>query len=319
MKNTDIITFGEAMTMFIADQLGELHTVSNFTRNLAGAETNVAIGLSRLNFKVGFLSKVGNDPFGRYIADSLERENIDISAVKTDESRSTGFQLKSKVTSGDPAVHYFRKNSAASTMSIEDFQDIAIQDAKHLHMTGIPPALSEKARTFAHYMIDTMKQNERTVSFDPNLRPNLWNSQQEMVEEINKLAFKADWVLPGIGEGEILTGYTTSEKIADFYLMKGVKLVVVKLGEDGAYVKTSNGMSAQVPGFSVKEVVDTVGAGDGFAVGLITGLLKGESIMDAVKMGNAIGAMQVMSPGDSDGLPDFEQLKSFMAERECLQ
>jgi 2-dehydro-3-deoxygluconokinase len=319
MKNTDVITFGEAMTMFIADQLGELHTVSNFTRNLAGAETNVAIGLSRLNLKVSFLSKVGQDPFGRYIIDSLQKENIDISAIKTEESRPTGFQLKSKVMSGDPAVHYFRKNSAASTMSIEDFQDIEVQEAKHLHMTGIPPALSEKARTFAHYMMDTMTQHGKSVSFDPNLRPNLWNSQQEMVTEINKLAFKADWVLPGIGEGEILTGYKTPEEIADFYLMKGVKLVVVKLGEDGAYVKTSEGMSAQVPGFKVREVVDTVGAGDGFAVGLICGLLSGDRLTEAITKGNAIGAMQVMSPGDSDGLPNAEQLKSFMAEKECLQ
>ncbi|MCM3719016.1 sugar kinase [Fictibacillus phosphorivorans] len=319
MKNMDIITFGEAMTMFIADQVGELHEVPHFTRSLAGAETNVAIGLARLGYKVCFLSKVGNDPFGQYILDSLQKEKIDTDAVRIVDSHPTGFQLKSKVTSGDPSVHYFRKNSAASTMSVQDFHHYEFEKSKHLHLTGIPPALSETAREFAHYIIDTMKEHGKTVSFDPNLRPNLWGSQDEMTREINKLAFKADWVLPGIEEGEILTGFRKPEEIADFYLNKGVKLVVIKLGEEGAYFKTNGGTSGLVPGFPVREVVDTVGAGDGFAVGLISGLLDQSSIPDSVTRGNAIGAMQVQSPGDSDGLPDLETLQTFIAKRECLQ
>ncbi|WP_257348793.1 sugar kinase [Pseudalkalibacillus decolorationis] len=319
MKNIDVLTFGEAMAMFIADEIGELHKISHFTRSLAGAETNVAIGLARLNYKVSWLSKVGNDPFGQYVLEALQHEKVDTSVVGIDNHHATGFQLKSKVTEGDPSVHYFRKNSAASTLSIEDFKNVEVGDAKHLHMTGIPPALSNATREFAHFMMDTMKKHRKTVSFDPNLRPNLWGSEEEMVDEINKLAFKADWVLPGISEGEILTGYKMPEDIADLYLDKGVKLVVIKLGTKGAYLKTSDGISEHVPGFDVKEVVDTVGAGDGFAVGVISGLLDGLTVPESVKRGNAIGALQVQSPGDSDGLPNREKLGDFMSKGECLR
>lgn len=307
----DIVTFGEAMTMFIANEIGELHRVKNFTRALAGAETNVAIGLSRLGYKVGWVSKVGDDPFGQYIIEALDQEGVDTNCIKVDSSFPTGFQLKSKVSEGDPKVKYFRKGSAASTLGTKDIDIDYITGARHLHATGIPLALSKSAREFSKEVIKQMKAAKRTVSFDPNLRPNLWSSENEMVETINSFAAQADWVLPGIGEGKILTGYSNPKDIAAFYLDKGVKLVVIKLGPEGAYFRTADDEQV-IPGFYVEKVVDTVGAGDGFAVGVISGLLDGLQIEDAVVRGNAIGAQAVMSPGDSDGLPTRDVLESFI-------
>ena len=98
MKKLDVVTFGEAMAMFIANQPGALHEIEQFTRELAGAETNVAIGLARLGFKSGYASKVGNDAFGRFIIERLKTENVDTDHIFTDEQYPTGFQIKSKVT-----------------------------------------------------------------------------------------------------------------------------------------------------------------------------------------------------------------------------
>lgn len=311
MQSLDVITFGEAMAMFMANQPGSLHEVNQFTRELAGAETNVAIGLARLGLRSGWVSKVGRDAFGTFIIERLKNENVDIESVLVDDYYPTGFQLKSKVIEGDPEVQYFRKGSAASHLSIDDFNEACFKAASHLHMTGIPLALSEQARSYAKHALSFMKKNGRSVSFDPNLRPSLWTSQEEMVEQINTAAFQADYVFPGISEGEILTGFKNPRDIASFYLEKGVKLVVIKIGEEGAFYKTLN-EEGIVSGFKVKEVIDTVGAGDGFAVGVISGLIENLSIEDAVLRGNAIGALAVQAPGDNDGYPTKEELLNYI-------
>ncbi|KZZ85143.1 sugar kinase [Bacillus sp. SJS] len=309
----DTVTFGEAMAMFIADDTGPLYKAKHFTRSLAGAETNTAIGFARLGFKSGWASKVGSDAFGEFIMDRLKKEGVNVDCVLTDSRYPTGFQIKSKVLEGDPEVQYFRRGSAASTLSPEDADSGYFLSAKHLHLTGIPLALSEQTRAFSHHILTLMKEAGKTVSFDPNLRPSLWNSQEEMAKEINKAAFQADYVLPGVEEGRILTGSSQPETIADFYLEHGVKAVAVKLGPDGAFFKTA-GQRGLVEGFKVDRVVDTVGAGDGFAVGFVSGILEGLPMEEAVLRGNAIGAMAVQSIGDSDGYPVREELERYMKE-----
>ncbi|WML43152.1 sugar kinase [Neobacillus sp. PS3-40] len=311
MQQLDVVTFGEAMAMFIANEPGALHEVDQYTRELAGAETNVAIGLARLGFKSGWVSKVGSDPFGKFIIQRLQKENVNIDQVFFDVNCPTGFQMKSKVLVGDPEVQYFRKGSAASHMNAGDFHEEYFKQARHMHMTGIPLALSSHTRAFAEYALSYMKKIGNTVSFDPNLRPSLWTSKEEMIEVTNKIAIEANVVLPGITEGEILTGYKNPRDIASFYLDKGVELVVIKLGESGAFYKNLREEGTVNP-FEVKEVVDTVGAGDGFAVGLISGLLESLSIQEAVLRGNAIGSLAVQSPGDNDGYPTRNQLNEFM-------
>ena len=153
-----------------------------------------------------------------------------------------------------------------------------------------------------------MKAQGKTISFDPNLRPVLWKSEAEMVEKLNRLAFQADWVLPGLKEGVILTGQQSPEGIADFYLQRGVKAVVIKTGPDGAWYKTASGEQGAVAPVKVDNVVDTVGAGDGFAVGVISALLEGKTLQQAVQRGNKIGSLAIQVPGDSEGLPTREGL-----------
>ena len=149
------------------------------------------------------------------------------------------------------------------------------------------------------------------ISFDPNLRYQLWESREVMIQTINDLASYADLVLPGISEGKALMGSEDPEKIADFYQELGAKTVIIKLGSKGAFVRDGS-ESSTVPGYKVEKVVDTVGAGDGFAVGVISARLEGLSMKEAAQRGNAIGALQIMVPGDNEGLPNREKLKAFM-------
>ena len=116
------------------------------------------------------------------------------------------------------------------------------------------------------------------------------------------------YLMPGLAEGRQLTGRQTPEDIAAFYLDQGAQQVVVKLGPEGAYFAQRGGASGIVPGRPVERVVDTVGAGDGFAVGVISGLFDGLTLAQATARGNAIGARVVQFPGDAQGLPTREEL-----------
>ncbi|GID02818.1 MULTISPECIES: sugar kinase [Pseudomonas] len=302
MSEIEILSFGETMAMFVAEQNGELADVGHFHKRIAGADSNVAIGLSRLGFNVAWLSRVGADSLGRFVIDTLKKEGLDCRHVDIDPAHPTGLQLKSRTDDGsDPVVEYFRRGSAASHLSVQSISP-SLLNARHLHATGIPPALSASARAMSFELMTRMREAGRSVSFDPNLRPSLWASEQQMISEINRLAALAHWVLPGLSEGRLLTGFEDPADIAGFYLDRGAEAVAIKLGPQGAYYRThqDEGFVAGVP---VTTVVDTVGAGDGFAVGLISALLENHSVAQAVQRANWIGSRAVQSRGDMEGLP----------------
>lgn len=304
----DVVTFGEAMMLLVADQPGPLERTQAFVKRTAGAETNVAIGLARLGLQVGWCSRLGIDSMGRYLLQSIRTEGIDCSHVVCDATQRTGFMIKGRVEGGgDPEVEYHRKDSAASLFHPKDIDISWLVSARHLHATGIFAALSKNCLACSVASMDAMRQHGKTISFDPNLRPSLWSSEDHMRETINSLAFRADWVLPGIGEGKLLTGQNTPEGIARFYLEAGVSMVAIKLGAEGAYWATAQ-EAGYVPGFPVEKVIDTVGAGDGFAAGVISGMLEGLSVKDSVRRGAWIGARAVQVLGDTEGLPTRAQL-----------
>ena len=311
MNTLDVVTFGEVMAMFVAEEPGPLERVARFRRALAGAETNVATGLARLGHRVGWIGRVGDDPFGRYALTELAAAGVDTTAVTLDSDAPTGFQLKSRADGGDPEVVYFRRNSAGSRLAPSPATDEYVAGAQHLHVTGIPLALSASTRDFAFRAVDVARAAGATVSFDPNLRPTLWASPEEMVRVVDEMAVRADWVLPGLTEGALLTGRRDADGVAAYYLERGASCVVIKNGAAGASAHTVEGRIDQ-PVFPVR-VVDTVGAGDGFAAGLISASLEGLDLPGRLRRAAAVGALATTSPGDKDGLPTRAELTEFVA------
>lgn len=305
---TDVVCFGESMALFAAEEPGDLATATHFTKRIAGADSNVAIGLARLGLGVDWTSRVGDDSFGRFIIEALTAEGLDCGHVIVDPSHPTGFQLKARRNDGgDPEVEYFRRGSAASFLSPADLPVERLTRARHLHCTGIPPALGASVRALTDHAMRGMRAAGGTVSFDPNVRPSLWPSEAVMKSELNRLAVEADWFLPGLAEGRLLTGCETPQAIAAFYLERGVREVVIKLGPDGALWQ-SRDASCHVPGQAVDQVVDTVGAGDGFAAGFISARLEGLAPPAALNRANAVGARVIQVPGDMEGLPHAHEL-----------
>ncbi|MGI6663994.1 MAG: sugar kinase [Christensenellaceae bacterium] len=306
----DVLLMGEPMVLFGATTVAPLEEVEEYKRFLAGAEVNVAIGLSRLEHTPAYVTRLGDDPFAKFIIHSLKQDNIETEYITIDDRYLTGFQLKGKVLAGDPPVAYFRKNSAASHLSVADIEKIDFDTVKRVHVTGISPALSPSCMEATLYLVQTAKERGIPVSYDPNLRPVLWKDETAMRAGIHKIAPYANLILPGISEGKLLTKKETPEEIAAFYHDMGIETVVIKLGGEGAYASGKEGAFYQA-GFQVKEVVDTVGAGDAFAVGMLSSLLEGLSLKETVIRANAIGSMQIVVPGDNDGLPTREELEAF--------
>lgn len=318
---SEFLTIGEPMALFAAqDSDVELKDVTHFQRFLAGAEVNVAIGVSRLGHSVEYVTRLGADPMGDYIKDQLKLNQVGTKYIDTTSDYLTGFQMKQHVTVGDPATFYFRKGSAASHLETAQLDKIDFSELKLAHLTGIFPGTSQQALDAFNYLMPLLHQYKIPVTFDPNLRPQLWSDTETMVQTINGLASQADVILPGIHEGEVLVGSRDPETIADFFLNNGefTKTVVVKVGPHGAFIKTKDGQRITVPGYKVAKVVDTVGAGDGFAAGFITGQLEGLSVEDSAKRGNAVGAFGVQSRGDNDGYPTPVELEQFMTAYERL-
>jgi len=311
----NIITIGESMVLLIADQGDPLEFVSNFSRYVAGAESNVAIGLARLGHSSGWISVIGDDPFGTYIRSSIRGEGVDTAAVVVAKDHPTGLMVKERSDVGDPQVYYYRQNSAASHFSPDMLQESYFEQGKILHITGIFPALSTSSKETLFAAIKIAKSRGMMISFDPNIRLKLWTAEQAKTTllEIAKLS---DLILPGLHEAELLVGTTKWESVANFFHDQGNQFVIMKNGAEGAYysVQAADGTidEGYEEGFKVEKVVDTVGAGDGFAVGVLSALQEGLPVGQAVKRGNAIGAMAVMVRGDSDGYPTRKKLEDYV-------
>ncbi|WP_027699728.1 sugar kinase [Weissella oryzae] len=314
---TELLTLGEPIVTFAATDADQgLVDSINYYKLLGGAELNVMIGATRLGHSTNYVSQVGADPLGEFAIKNIEKFGVGTEYISTDSTNWTAFQLKERVSAGDPKTFNFRKNSAAAHLKKDIIDKIDLSNVAMTHLSGIFPAISETARETFEYFAQKMLANNIPTTFDPNLRPALWESQEKMTTTINELAKYGQIVLPGIDEAEILMGSSEPEEIADFYLNNSevTKTVIVKLGPAGAYVKNEGEEAGQlVPGFKVEHVVDTVGAGDGFALGVITGLIDGLDMYHAVERGNIVGALQVQTPGDNDGYPTPDELAKFIA------
>lgn len=305
----DVLTWGESMILLTPQSGGFLENVNGFSKSLAGAESNLAIGLSRLGHTVSYLSAVGEDSFGRYIVKTLRGEGVDTSGVKVDDARPTGVFFKEFTGDGRTNTLYYRQHSAASAFlwSEDDFS--RLKQAKFFIVSGITPALSETNQKGMFEALAFARAHGVKVVFDPNIRLKLW-TLDEARPVLLRIASMSDIVLPGIKEGLQLTGKENAHEIAQALIGLGATAVVVKLGPEGAYYQSESDHGL-VSGYSVK-LVNEVGAGDAFCAGLVSGLLEALPWKDAVSRACALGALAVTGLGDYENLPYRPDLNAFV-------
>lgn len=301
----EVVTLGEVMVLFWPARQEPLAVANLYERSFGGAEGNFAIALARLGHRVRWISRLGDDVFGRYVRSELQREGVVVEAP-SDRAAPTAVFFKERVLAGPRRVLYYRRGSAASRLAPGDFQPSHVAGARLLHVTGITPALSPSCAAAVSRAIDLARAAGALVSVDPNVRLQLWPSPAACGAALRALAARADILLLGHEDAAVLYPGLSEHAVIEAARADGASTVALKLGERGA-IGVTGAERAQVVAYPV-EVVDTVGAGDGFDAGFVAGILRGLSLERSLALAARVGAGAVAVAGDWEGYPTAREL-----------
>jgi len=306
---SDLVSIGESTALFTLPHIGRMRDARTLDVSIAGAESNVSIGFSRLGRSSSWIGRVGNDEFGEMIVKTLRSEGVDVSGVRRDDSLQTALMLKERRADNVVQVTYYRRGYAGSALVAGDIDTDAVESARILHVTGITLALSENARAAVAHAIEVARSAGVLVSLDFNFRSRLW-SREEATEVIGPLARKADIIFAGDDELFVLgdRGLDDAKMLAD----GGLREVVVKQGSRGATSFSEEGMLVE-PAVAVR-AVDPVGAGDAFVAGYLVAKLDGLNPAGRLRTGCATGAFAASNFGDWECLPRRDDVELMFRE-----
>ncbi|APF22873.1 sugar kinase [Clostridium butyricum] len=313
----DVITIGDAMVAMCPKEKGPILFCNTFERKIGGAELNVAIGCARLGLKSGWISRLGQDDFGKHILKTVRGEGIDTSQIELVEGYQTSVYFREVMANGDSRSFYYREKSPTSTMTAESLDENYFRKSKVLHITGVFPSINDNNKEILLKAVELAKKNNLLISFDPNIRLKMWTKSQAR-EFINKFLSEVDILLVGDEEISILIDEEdTNEAIKKFHDM-GIDKVVVKRGAKGA-IGSDGSNIYDVAAIKPKALIDTVGAGDGFAAGFLSAYLKGDSFEESIEFANAVGSLVVGIEGDNEGLPYYEDVLAHLGKIKTIE
>lgn len=287
----DAVCVGE--TMAVLHGRGPLAAGARLTVGTGGAESNTAVALARLGHTAAWVSRVGDDPFGRIVTEAVAQGGVDVRGVVVDPARPTGLYVKDTGPGGAGAL-YYRAGSAASALSPADADRVWSRRARLIHLSGITAALSAPAAALVEHLLDRRAGEGMLRSFDVNHRPALW-PPGTAAPALLDLARRADVVFVGRDEAERLWGTPEAEDVRA--VLPEVPVLVVKDAGHGATCFDASGEVFVAP--PRVDVVEEVGAGDAFAAGFLSGLLDGLPAERGLRLGHAVAAEVLRSAGDT--------------------
>lgn len=306
----ELITIGETMAVMTPAEAGPLRYVSNYHLRMAGAESNVAIGLSKLKHSAGWISCLGEDEMGYFVQNAIRAEGVDTTRVRFDPEHRTGLMFK-QFSAGETTVFYYRENSAASHLVPSDLDASYLRTATILHLTGITPVLSQSCLETIVAAANFAKENRIILSFDPNIRRKLWK-KSDYAPLMRQLLFASDIALLGKDEAEFLLGVSDPRMVVSVLRAHGTRWIALKDGSQGAWVADADQIF-HIPPYPC-HVVDPIGAGDGFNAGFLAGILEQRDLLTCGQMGAVCGALATETAGDIEGYPSRLQLAGKLAE-----
>ncbi|MFD2762995.1 sugar kinase [Micromonospora eburnea] len=300
----DLLTFGESLVSLRS--AGPIAAGGPLHPHLAGAECNVAIGVSRLGHRAAFAGRVSDDELGGFLLRQLRAECVDVTHVIRDPERSAGLMFLERRTADLTRVIYQRAGSAGSALRVDDLRPALAAGARVLHLTGITPALSDSAREATTWAARAAARAGALVCLDVNHRAKLW-SRDAARAVLTPLAGHVSVVVASADELDLVgTPGADEPTVVAELLDRGVSTVLVKLGGDGARAYTRDGRleAAALP----VTAVDTVGAGDAFTAGYLSGHLDGLDLAGRLRRAVTLGAFAVAGHGDWEALPRRDEL-----------
>ncbi|MDT0343803.1 sugar kinase [Streptomyces litchfieldiae] len=298
----DAVCLGETMAQVTPEPGGRLDGRSAMTLRSAGAESNVAVNLARLGHRAAWCGRVGADPLGELVVGEVAAAGVDVSLVGRDERRPTGVYFKDPAPSGS-SVYYYRAGSAAAAMGPETAASVVAARPRVVHLSGITPALSDGCRRLVEHLLLERPVSGAVVSFDVNHRPALWDGPAG--PELLRLARAADVVFVGLDEAARLWPVATAEEVRE--LIGAPVCLVVKDG--GTEATSFDGETVAREPAPPVDIVEPVGAGDAFAAGWLSGLLRGLGHAARLRLGHLVAGAALGSTGDHAPLPDEEEIR----------
>ena len=303
-----IWVLGDAVVDLIPD--GDNH----YLRCAGGAPANVAVGVSRLGGEAGFIGRVGNDPLGKFMQQTLQAEKVSTEQMILDPQQRTSTVIVG-LDQGERSFTFMVNPSADQFLEVNDLPNF--QQGEWLHCCSIA-LINDPSRSTTIEAIRRVKQAGGFVSFDPNLRESLWSSLDEMKKVVNSVVAMADVLKFSEEELTLLTNTTNLEDATKAVTsLYPEKLIIITLGKDGA-IYHLNGKSQVVAGKALKPV-DTTGAGDAFVSGLLAGLSQVSNwkesdavLVEVIRKANASGALATTAKGAMSALPNKAELEAFL-------
>jgi 2-dehydro-3-deoxygluconokinase len=253
---------------------------------------------------------LGDDDFGKIFLDLWEHEGVDASHVVFDKHAPTGIYFISR--SGDThSFTYYRSDSAASLLSVDDIPEAYLTQAKVFHTSGISQAISDSACEAVFYAIEVAREAGALISYDPNVRLKLWDRERAQSTILETIRM-ANFVFPSLEDAQIITGLDDPKQIVRDLQKLGPKVVALKLGEEGALIATQDGLRHIEP-FKV-EVEDTTGAGDAFAGAFIVAYLDGLDPHECGRFANATAALTCTGLGAVKPIPSREKVEDLLKQ-----
>jgi fructokinase len=309
----DVVTLGELLIDFVSTQSGvSLIEAPAFQKAAGGAPANVAVGLARLGVSSGFVGKVGDDDFGHFLAQTLSQNGVDTSALRFSDAARTMLAFVSLRADGERDFMFYRHPSADMLLRPDEIDRDYIGAARVFHHGSIS-LISEPSRGATLTAVGVAQERGLLISYDPNLRLNLWPSA-----EAARQGMLTGWKFAQVAkvsaeELTFLSGEDDFDAGVDELWHDRLCLLVITEGRDGCRYATAEARG-RVPGYAV-QTIDTTGAGDGFVAGLLAGLLEHERawediprLEDVLRFANAVGALTTTRRGAIPALPTREQV-----------
>ncbi|NPV51965.1 MAG: deoxyribose-phosphate aldolase [Firmicutes bacterium] len=325
MSAVKVICLGELLIDFVAlEKDASLEETSGFAKAPGGAPANVAVGVQKLGTPAGFIGRVGDDQFGRFLAGVLKTHGVDVSRVTYDPFARTTLSFVARRSDGTRDCMFYRNPGADMMLSSDDMDEAYFRGARIFHFGSISLIAGESKKATLK-ALELARAGGLIVSYDPNLRIMLWDSPERARAEILGGFKFADIAKVSEEEWEFITGTRDLKEGAEFLLGLGPRLVVASLGERGCYFNDGR-REGYFPAFKV-EVRDTTGAGDGFVAVILSEVTRfleaGETLDeiiarrldDILVFANAVGALTASKIGAIPGLPTREEAMAFMRER----
>lgn len=317
----DVVALGEILIDFTPYGQSENENTL-FERNAGGAPANVVVMLSKLGLQTSFIGKVGEDDFGHFLKETLESKNVDTTGIVTTEQVNTTLAFIHLHPDGDRSFSFYRKPGADITLEEKEVNYELMDKAKLFHF-GSVSMTSEPARHATISALQYAKEKGLLISYDPNLRENLWEDLNVAKKVISDSLHFADILKVSEEELHFLTDTWNYEEGTEIlYRNYGIPLIFVTLGEKGCFFRYKD-KTESIPSYVV-EAVDTTGSGDAFCGALLYKILSEsninrltiEKLKSSVRFANAAGALAATKRGGIPSLPELKDINQLQEEEQ---